>query len=285
MNDKLYIIGNGFDLHHGLKTSYDDFRENQAKKSPDLWKLLKIIYGNKINESLWWRDFEEMLGKIDYANVMNSYNGLALGQNMVQNLLIGILPPLFEKWIKTIDAQINTTKPIMAKDIDENALFFTFNYTLLLEKVYNVPKDNVWHIHHSVREKNGDSVIVGHDSDDRMLFKDYIKYRKEHQINYNDIADYIIQKAAKGAKGVKNRILRHEDDFNRLYANIKHFVAMGFSFNDIDMPYIEKIIAVNKNIADSDWTLYWHSDGEGEMMKEKLKQLGVSDGCITLIPW
>lgn len=70
MNDKLYIIGNGFDLHHGLKTSYDDFRENQAKKLPDLWKLLKIIYGNKINESLWWRDFEEMLGKIDYANVM-----------------------------------------------------------------------------------------------------------------------------------------------------------------------------------------------------------------------
>ena len=53
MNDKLYIIGNGFDLHHGLKTSYDDFRENQAKKSPDLWKLLKIIYGNRINESLW----------------------------------------------------------------------------------------------------------------------------------------------------------------------------------------------------------------------------------------
>ena len=285
MNDKLYIIGNGFDRHHGLKTSYDDFRENEAKKSPDLWKFLKIIYGNRINESLWWRDFEEMLGKIDYANVMNSYNGLALGQNMVQNLLIGILPPLFEKWIKTIDAQINTTKPIMAKDIDENALFFTFNYTLLLEKVYNVPKDNVWHIHHSVREKNGDNIIVGHDSDARMLFIDYIKYREVHKLNYNDIADYIIQNAAKGAKGVKNRILRHEDDFNRLYANIKHFVAMGFSFNDIDMPYIEKIIAVNKNIADSDWTLYWHSDGEDEMMKGKLKQLGVSDGCITLIPW
>lgn len=285
MDDKLYIIGNGFDLHHGLKTSYDDFRENQAKQSPDLWKLLKIIYGNKINESLWWRDFEEMLGKIDYANVMNSYNGLPLGQNMVQNLLIGILPPLFEKWIKTIDAQINTTKPIMAKDIDENALFFTFNYTLLLEKVYNVPKGNVWHIHHSVREKNGDSIIVGHDSDERMLFKDYIEYTEEHQINYNDIADYIIQNAAKGAKGVKNRIIRHEDDFNRLYANIKHFVAMGFSFNDIDMPYIEKIIEVNKNIADSDWTLYWHSDGEGEMMKEKLKQLGVSDGYITLKQW
>jgi hypothetical protein len=38
MNDKLYIIGNGFDRHHGLKTSYDDFRVNHAKNSPDLWK-------------------------------------------------------------------------------------------------------------------------------------------------------------------------------------------------------------------------------------------------------
>lgn len=31
---------------------------------------IHLIYGNRINESLWWRGFEEMLGKIDYANVM-----------------------------------------------------------------------------------------------------------------------------------------------------------------------------------------------------------------------
>lgn len=30
---KLYIIGNGFDLHHGLKSSYNDFRETYDPKN------------------------------------------------------------------------------------------------------------------------------------------------------------------------------------------------------------------------------------------------------------
>ncbi|MBR4597312.1 MAG: hypothetical protein IKO42_02815 [Opitutales bacterium] len=29
----LYIIGNGFDLHHGLKTSYNDFKDFLEKES------------------------------------------------------------------------------------------------------------------------------------------------------------------------------------------------------------------------------------------------------------
>ena len=32
MTDTLYIIGNGFDLHHGLKTSYAGSRKKYAKK-------------------------------------------------------------------------------------------------------------------------------------------------------------------------------------------------------------------------------------------------------------
>lgn len=50
MND-LYLIGNGFDLAHGLKTSYNDFL---------LWYL------NDFLENLWQRDhFEDELMKID----------------------------------------------------------------------------------------------------------------------------------------------------------------------------------------------------------------------------
>ncbi len=26
MHDKLYVIGNGFDLHHGMPTQFSDFR-------------------------------------------------------------------------------------------------------------------------------------------------------------------------------------------------------------------------------------------------------------------
>ena len=44
MTDKLYIIGNGFDLHHELRTSYADFRNDYVRKVPSLWNALLDIY-------------------------------------------------------------------------------------------------------------------------------------------------------------------------------------------------------------------------------------------------
>lgn len=32
MKNKLYVIGNGFDLYHGLKTGVNDFKKISAKK-------------------------------------------------------------------------------------------------------------------------------------------------------------------------------------------------------------------------------------------------------------
>ena len=283
MNDTLYIIGNGFDLHHGLKTSYGDFKESVNNRTPCLWELLLRVYGDKPKNDHWWWQFEEMLGKIDYANALNSYKGPLQGQFDVQKLLKSWLPSYFDEWIRTINDQMESLMQKKEEYIDNSAYFFTFNYTELLEKLYNVSKENIWHIHHSVREGNG--IIVGHDSDEAALFKDYLDYKKERSVDRQDIADYIRQEAAQCAKGVKNRIYRHEDDFRRLYANIKHFVSMGFSFNSIDMPYIEKIIEINMNKADTDWTIYWYFEGEIDNMKDKLKRIGMREEQMALKKW
>ena len=283
MNDTLYIIGNGFDLHHGLKTTYANFREEQAKKTPILWNNLLTIYGDEPYSDQWWWNFEAMLGKIDYTKIMNSNNGMALGANKVSSLLTGILPPFFGKWIKDIDNNIDISKMQKEEYIDNNALFFSFNYTMLLEKLYNVPKENVWHIHNSVMSI--DNIIIGHDSDERELFREYLKYKEERGIIRSDIADNIRREAAKGAKDVNNRIIRHNDDFHRLYPDIQHIIAMGFSFNDIDMPYIKEIVEVNNNIADVHWTLYFHSDGDDIRMKNKLIQIGIKEECINFKKW
>lgn len=57
--------------------------------------------------------------------------------------------------------------------------------------------------------------------------------------------------------------------------NIKHFIAMGFSFNDIDMPYIEKIWSVNEHKKDTKWTLYVHTP-EDESVIGTLTAMGVN---------
>ena len=284
MPDTLYIIGNGFDLHHGLRTLYANFRDDYVKKrSSVLWNDLLDIYGEAPqNNNLWWKDFENMLGKVDYDSLSKSRNGDALGFMKVRNLMKGKLPPLFGKWIKDVDSQIDASKIELMHEIDTSSLFFTFNYTLLLDKAYHVKEENVWHIHGSVNHP--DDIIVGHDADAGQLVKYIQEYNRNQPRISPSYADNINQEALNGAKKVWNRIYLQEDKFHQ-YSNIRHYVAMGFSFNDIDMPYIEKIWSVNCHKEETDWSIYWHSDGEEEFMKKELFKLGANKSSITTIKW
>lgn len=281
MADTLYIIGNGFDLHHGLRTSYTNFRDDYARKKVRLWDALSTLYGTKVNEELWWTDFEEMLGEIDYDHLTKSYNGEALSASKVRNLLKGMLPSFFGEWIKGVKINVEEDKTLM---IDMDALYFTFNYTLLLEHVYHVKDDNVWHIHNSVRDV--DNIIVGHDSNYQKIFSKQIEYSNANpQVKIRtDIYDWIGKEIVNGAKKVKDRIKLNEYHFSK-YSGIKHIIAMGFSFNNIDMPYIVKIWNVISRKDEMDWNLYWHSAKEIDMMKEKIIKLGVNEGNINMVYW
>ena len=242
---------------------------------------MSTIYGNKLNDELWWSDFERTLGEVDYDHLKKSDNGEALSAIKVENLLKNMLPPLFENWIRSLNTNIKKSDLLR---INPESQFFTFNYTLLLEQTYHVKNENIWHIHNSI--KDNDNIIVGHDSDGGTLLKHLQSYNMSHPEAHirPDIQDLISQGVAKGAKKVKDRIELHKDRFYS-YNKIKHFIAMGFSFNDIDMPYIKKIIEVNQDLANTDWVLYWHSDGEDEVMKNKLIGLGVKAKNISCTNW
>ena len=276
--DTLYIIGNGFDLHHGLNTSYKNFRDNVVLKAPNLWKQLIDIYGDDVTKDMWWSDFEAKLADINYNHLLNSDNGVAMGGMKVQNFLTGQLPPLFGKWINSIKLNILPENEV---DIDKDALFFTFNYSLVLEKKYKVNKDNIWHIHNSIEEV--DKIIVGHDSDSNTLISNYNSNRGNQQYN-SWIVDNIIPFAAEGAKDVDKRIADNKETFHK-YSNIKHIISMGFSFNEIDMPYIKAIISSNYNKNDIDWTIYYHQEGEDDIIIEKLKNIGIKEIQINKQVW
>lgn len=280
MKDTLYIIGNGFDLHHELPTSYACFRD-YANKRQSLSKWLNAIYGDDINNSEWWWQFEENLAKVDYESLQNSLNGNgnAIGFMEVRNLLNN-LPTFFESWLNEININI---APDESLAIDPNSLFFTFNYTLLLEKVYKVNPYNVWHIHNSLLDKN-EKLIVGHDSDDRELFKLFLEEKENQPTVTSGFADRVRQELAAGAKKVKDRVYTNNKMFEN-YSDIRHYIAMGFSFNDIDMPYIEKIATVNKGFSVAQWTLYCHSENDEAVIKRQLDKINISGDNITIVNW
>ena len=57
----LLIIGNGFDLSHGLHICYNDFKEYLYETDSVLYDLLK----NKMSDFLW-SNFEEDLGYLNF---------------------------------------------------------------------------------------------------------------------------------------------------------------------------------------------------------------------------
>lgn len=279
MTNKLFIIGNGFDLHHGLRTSYADFREYIKHKKLSLWEALLEVYGDAPEQVEWWWNFEEMLGYIDYENIVNLNNGEALGFMRVRNLLKGKLPPFFGSWIESINDKVEPEEEL---GIESEAFFFTFNYTMILEKYYHINEDNVWHIHNSIRDfKKGENPIVGHDSSRSELFKRLIKLKEENPSIRSDVSEAIMEEVLNGAKNVNGNIYRSvkEHKFDQ-YAKIKHFVVMGFSCNNIDIPYINELVKVNSNIDEADWTLYVYKDGEYERMTNQLLSIGIKRDTI-----
>ena len=77
---KLVIIGNGFDLHHDLKTSFDNFR-NKLRNSTDsedkeIFDYVNNIIINSVGNltipnTLNWNDFERIMNSY-FINMRNS---------------------------------------------------------------------------------------------------------------------------------------------------------------------------------------------------------------------
>lgn len=58
---KLYIIGNGFDLNHGRKTSYRNYRDFLEENYPEIirkFEALEYIRGAEWDKDSRWDDLE-----------------------------------------------------------------------------------------------------------------------------------------------------------------------------------------------------------------------------------
>lgn len=70
---KLYIVGNGFDLNHGRKTSYWDYRNHLLEKYPDLvnkFDTMEHTRGAEVDMNSRWSDLENALW-LDYDSAFS----------------------------------------------------------------------------------------------------------------------------------------------------------------------------------------------------------------------
>lgn len=240
---RLFVIGNGFDIKHGLKTNYKIFKNEVAKNDLKLFEIInkaEKVYNerNPYNTSNEWSNFEELLRYIDFADYNSNYinNPIKLrSKNNNSNILnnnnkiIDDINKQFNKWVSKVKLKISGK----SKKINNDNYYLSFNYTKVLQKKYNINKKNINQIH--LCKSSSRPYIFGMKK---------IEEDKSFSSNFKGSLNEIINDTSNIFEKPVDKII---DEGLVNYKNLKEIYFWGFSLSDVDKPYIEKIFDNNKN--------------------------------------
>lgn len=225
---KLIILGNGFDLHHGLKTSFADFRKHLMSSGRSSDKLLAeridLILKSRKNiqaNTILWNDYENIMGQ-NFAGGINIKNE--------EFLFFDVANEFSERFYQYL-VDINREKKIavngnIQSELKDADCVLTFNYTdsylTYLNPEHNVP---VFHIHGTLEDNN--LPIIG------------FYYNNSPQTNS---LDYLIRYQGKGFHKPALALKQNEIDLDRRILEFKQkwknqfseIVSIGYSFGKSD---------------------------------------------------
>ena len=274
--DTLYIIGNGFDIAHGLSTQYQNFKEWLLKNGLNSFaRRMEILYPDVKNDNGDWNDIETALGHFNMEDVI-AYDKYYTDCNYSKEVVLPVgnnikavtasLSGNLWKWIKSVD--LLTAKRMF--QLEETALFVNFNYTLTLENVYEIPDAHVWHIHGSISDKTN-VLVVGYGVDD--MFDN-----APNPPSYNPTDDDMRRNIMTDMKKPVDYCI---DEFHKWHCsaklkNIKHVKVIGHSCSNVDEPYFADIA---KSISkDADWVFYIHNGRKEKKYAEFASRIISQDG-------
>lgn len=266
----LIVIGNGFDLDHGMATGFGHFRRFLEDCNDRILAGLESIgeYVGVPPEEMWC-DFEKYMEGLG-SDYLNDYNA-----EMVRELVpyysddfrdrdnhtlevlydmdlfwIDSLKAAFYEWISSVELPNAKKYQIDATE----SLILNFNYTTTLEDVYGIPTSRMIHIHGTARTM--DSLIMGHSSrlDPRELNASLGGDDARLRLAYDQCSDFL-SKFYKPVESIAAKL----DDCLEHYPCIEKIIVLGHSYNKIDQPYF-RVIANKYRSAEFVFSVYSDDD-------------------------
>lgn len=254
---KLYILGNGFDIAHGFKTKYQDFRNYLIEKNRD-----DILY--LFSDEELWSDFEYNLCALDYESYGWIVKEFKSDSEFVFEEVFNDICKEMANFLNQIDYNVS---PICY--LDKDSLFFVFNYTHTLEMLYEINSNNIYQPHGSIAEylNFNKKLILGHHKHDFLVNPNLTgpKYFNSYE-NFSNYTEKPIEQII-NSKEMKRFITKLEEN------NIDEVVFFGFSYSVVDMDYIEKIKEVLHK--DTLYTMAYYSDEDKEHAEEFAQKLSL----------
>lgn len=288
---KLFIIGNGFDIHHGIKSRYTDFADWLKTVDPEVHEAVEEFLPTWVdpegNVQNAWSDLENNLEYFDTdqlleygANFLPSYGADDWSDSghhdfeyeldrVIRALSVG-LHRNFVRWLGTLS--IPTQTPFPVRSIDPRARFLNFNYTPTIQTLYGAT--NVLHIHGSLADKTS-QIVLGHGwtpgAEDR--WEDRIDEETDTRVagGYRLIDDYFRETFKPTAE-----IIQRNRAFFTALGDVSEVYVFGHGLADVDAPYFAEMLGhMPENV---DWTISYHG---GAREREKIETAAIEIGIAT----
>lgn len=292
----LVIIGNGFDIMHGVKSSYWDFQKTIGKNSS-----LRFYMETYLDTSDLWSNLEDSLGRLNYSMFLNpevidmwldvygAYDPDCQVADFFAAVETAISPTFeiprelgkrFRKWLKTLQVE-SSERPFSMLHGDYKVL--NFNYTEFIETLYGAKRENICYIHGCRKTEKGkrpDEIILGHKPgiEDEQWNKVELKPYKFRNPYKRYIMEAAFETAAREAswyddsttKKCSDIIKAHNEFFDGLSSAETIFV-IGHSLSEVDYPYFLEVC----NKCDARWYIGYHSLEDMKRLDMFVRQMGL----------
>jgi hypothetical protein len=222
--ETLLIVGNGFDLSMGFKTSYGDFMKSSYFPHEETSSLCSYLH-NQYEENMGWIDIENELS--EYSRILTTKKLNAKKFNTI--LDIDSLREEYDELKSSLKCYLqeetkrafgpspdNPAKRVIGQ-LPAESKIISFNYTSIIERMtrdrFCASKGNLLHIHGSLAPY--DDIVFG--------VEDSAKLSKEHVFLYKAHSPHL-------------KVQEFSDWLN----SAERIIFYGYSLGDTDRQYFEK---------------------------------------------
>ena len=300
-NETLYMLGNGFDLMHGVKSSYYSFRDSMGKNN-----AVRVILERYFTVEDIWASFEENLAyfnldmmcssqmideHLDIADAYDEDAGMAEFYMAVENAVEPLrvvseeLPKKFRKWVETLEIGTDD-RPLMSLFGDSQRKVLSFNYTEFAEELYGVAKSDVCYIHGCRRKEKGkakERLILGHlpgESDAAYNMRNEKVWKRNplraRLVEYaQEVAVSFASRYDEGFTKNSKDIIQQHNAFWDTIKDVKAVVTIGHSLAPVDWDYFCKIKDSIQDIDNVRWFIACHSIYDLENLEALLQYIDI----------
>jgi hypothetical protein len=292
MTTTLYVVGNGFDLHHGIPSAYKDFGGFVKAYDRELYGLIEMYFAV---DDEFWSDFEARLAEFDddalieeSSNFLVSYGAEDWSDSahhdyqvevdrVVRALSVG-LKAAFAQWIRRLAIPDPSAIPLKLLRLDTGATFLTFNYTASLTAIYGIGRSRVVHIHGDAAAADAE-LILGHAwAPDHRGTSEDTEDADTRVAEGNLIIDRYFEQTFKPTAQI---IAAHRSFFEGLRGT-QQVIVMGHRIADVDLPSFEEVVR-HVDAANTRWRISYYRDSDIPDLRLQFGKLGVPENLVDFV--